>query len=45
MAKFKASRSATKKKSIKQALPCLFLILLGFALLFLLFYYVLKSSA
>lgn len=44
MAKYRASKSRAKKKSSKGAIPCVILILSGFALLFLLFYYVFKSS-
>jgi hypothetical protein len=47
MAKFKAagSRKAPAKRSNAAAIPCLLLILVGAALISLLFYALLKSSS
>ena len=45
MAKFKAVRGAKKKKkSIVDALPCLFLVIAGIGLLSLLFYSIVSSA-
>lgn len=46
MAKFKSagSKKTTPTKSSRNAIPCLILILLGIALMCLLFYFSLQSS-
>jgi hypothetical protein len=46
MAKFRpaGSRKATARKSNRGIIPCVFLLLGGFALIFLLFYAMLKSG-
>ncbi len=45
MAKFKpVKRKKTAAPSARGAFPCIFLLLMGMALLFLLFYAILKSS-
>jgi hypothetical protein len=48
MAKFKSAGSSKKRsekiKSARAAFPCLFLVLLGIALMCVLFYFSLKSN-
>lgn len=46
MAKFKSpgSKKSEKVKSARAAIPCLFLVLLGIALMCLLFYFSLQSN-
>jgi len=46
MAKFKSagSKKTEKVKSARAAIPCLFLVLLGIALMCLLFYFSLQSN-
>ena len=45
MAKIKAARGAKKKKkTIVEALPCLFLLIMGFGILSLLFYSIITSA-
>jgi hypothetical protein len=47
MAKFKAATGKKKagKKSIANAIPCLVLIIVGFSVIMLLFYFGLKSGS
>lgn len=47
MAKFKSAgrkKTSDKVKSARAAIPCLFLVLLGIALMSLLFYFSLRSN-
>lgn len=46
MAKFKAPKPKTSKTAanLKGVVPCLFLVLMGFGLVMILFYWVLKST-
>jgi hypothetical protein len=46
MAKLKAAgKRKGKGKDVRSAVPCLILLVTGFALIFMLFYLVLKSSS
>ncbi|MEO8025016.1 MAG: hypothetical protein ABI823_01000 [Bryobacteraceae bacterium] len=44
MAKYKAAGTRRPKASPRSALPCLFLLVIGFALVFLLFYFGMQSG-
>jgi len=44
MAKFKPARGKKPAPSMRAAIPCLVVLILGFALLFLLFYYSMKAG-
>ena len=45
MVKLKPAKGKSKEKSARGAIPCLILLLSGMALITLLFYAILKSSA